>query len=144
MKEKCVYNRPFMRVEKFSPNVYVAGCWCVESGYCYSYLIHDKGGMFGLGNPDEYYNPQGDDEVLAQNHGTYHPLPGNSSFPWFKDEEKPRPTNINDGHYYDYPRNYNYDTRTHYNSRITTDIFVVSVNNQTHYVKKITDGGNHS
>ena len=26
MKEKCVYNRPFMRVESFTPNEYVSGC----------------------------------------------------------------------------------------------------------------------
>lgn len=138
--EKRLYGKPLMSMEQFTPSEYVTGCWYVESGMCYDYLIHDRGGRYGQGDPDNYYNPQGNDVVLAQGHGTKHPLPNNNTY--FKDEEKP--DNINNGNYYDYPNGYNYIIRTRYHAQVTSDIFKVTYDGKDHYVKKITDAGNHS
>ena len=140
--EKRLYGKPLMSVEQFTPSEYVAECWYVESGNCYSYLIEDKAGIWGLGSPDNWFNPQGSDVVLARNHGTNHALPDpDDNPPYFRGI---KPENINNGHFYDYPNGYNYDTRTKYHENIKTDIYKVTYNGTDHYVKKVNDAGNHS
>ena len=134
MKEKCVYNRPFMRVEQFVPNEFTSTCWYVESGNCYDNLVHDLYDGLGRPRPNGDWNPGGGDIALARNHGTNHKIPDEEGVLSFKEEEVAIPTNINtDNNYWDRP--YLWTPLTALQNRITTPIYHIKYKDVDHYFK---------
>lgn len=119
---KKSYTKPIMQLALFVPNEYIAGCWYVPSGHCYDDLVQDKAGAYGRGNPNNWYNPNGIDEVLARNHGTNHRLP-TAEGTYYDENDVPIPsTNLNDGNFYDYPALHNYLTVSLYHEKVNTPV----------------------
>ena len=118
--EKKLYSKPFMSVEQFTPSEYVATCWCIPEGACFTSLYHDEGrGWYG-----NNYNEEHDSDENNLGHASH-------AKKVFNTEDYPKPTssdNINDSHYWA-----NSSTETHwfivqyytypYNNKISGNIF---------------------
>ena len=131
-----------MVMEQFLPQEFIAVCWHVETGSCYSTLYHDVTTALGLFNtPDNTYNPtQADRENMYYGapHGSgTHRLPDDG---WFKDDG---PQAIaNDGHFYTSYASWTFAYSGQVNS--STPLYMVEYNNKKHYFSDYKPDGNHS
>ncbi len=146
--EKELYSKPFMSVELFKPNEYVALCWYVKSGECYNSLYHDIYNSLGQSGHDGYYNgilhPEEDMYYNKSHSSTAHRIPSDAN-KWLHQE----PTAIsNDGYYYlGYEGKITWTGwRDVYNNNLssTAGIYLVVDGSNTHYVKSYESAGNHS
>ena len=86
--KKNQYRKPYMAIEQFAPNEYVADCWYVAVGDCYDDLYAD---MYNR-NRHEYNNG----EHIVQNHGS-HRIPTTG---YFNSETQSIPVPLGDYEYY--------------------------------------------
>lgn len=94
--DKKVYNKPSLKLEVFTPNEYIATCWYIAEGDCYTVNI--------LKDEDDIYNNNEPYTIWTDlaNHGS-HRVPENG---YFRDEgpnavSLPEPTTPSEYWYYD-------------------------------------------
>ena len=135
--EKRLYGKPLMSLEQFTPSEYVATCWCIPEGACFTSLYYDKAGWFGIRNEN---HDNGEQNLGHATHGKI----------VFNTDVEAKPTsndNINDGNYWDYYSTYYFGPIpvSPYHEKISGNIFnVTDKNGVTHYFNQVEDAGNHS
>ncbi len=142
--EKRLYAKPLMSVEQFTPGEYVAACWAIKEGACFSTLYHDDKDWRGRYN-GEHENSESN--LVSSNHTSH----GRRVFNVEKSGNYE--TVNNDGHYY-----VSYSTEVHsilgvpiyytypYNiPAVSGPIYkMTDRNGVTHYFNDKEDAGNHS
>lgn len=130
--EKRLYGKPLMSVENFTPSEYVATCWCIPEGACFTSLYHDGDGN-GRANESERNNNLG--------HSNHSKIVINT-------KTAAMPTqSINDQRYYSrYETNWFFVTWYTFEGgdRITGNIYSVTKGGATHYFNRVEEAGNHS
>ncbi len=131
--KKNTYARPLMLMERFTPNEYVATCWYVSYGDCYTELYHDANG-------NGIYKNKESAEHIVTNHGS-HRLP-DSDDDYFKTtgaDAVALPSQI-ESEYYSYSGTGTVGNNTSYSSNGFTRVnpYYFVYNGTTHYVKKIS------
>lgn len=69
--DKKVYNKPSLKLEIFTPNEYIASCWYIAEGDCYSDIIYKDN--------DEYFQANKLPPSINANHGS-HRVPASGYF----------------------------------------------------------------
>ena len=155
--KKRLYSKPFMSVEQFTPSEYVALCWYIAEGDCYTTLYHDTqtttvwDAQFGI--PPVYshgvygYFDSGEDVYNGSSHGSHRVPAENAQVKYFKAEALPSPI-TNDGKYYTGYENVRYNILTgnvnQYTGNVSDNIYMYNAGSTTHYFKNPTQAGNHS
>ena len=126
-----------MLIEQFTPQEYVASCWYVAEGDCYTDLFHDII-IYPTKNQYNY------GEYVAENHGR-HRLPSEG---FFNSDQLAEPLQDTEGFVYYEPGEkfniYNLNPgETIYNNDymfkpVTTPVYVFKYNGETHYLKNIS------
>ncbi len=135
--EKKRYSKPQMLIEQFTPQEYVASCWYVAEGDCYTDLFHDT--VSGNGHWKKY----DDGEYIVENHGS-HRIPESG---YFNSDETPLPEAETNAYIFFVPGSafdiYELYPGQTYESdicciEVKTPVYKFQYNGETHYLKNIS------
>lgn len=141
------YKKPIMVVEKFTPNEFVAVCWYIDEGDCYTNLYHDTQQTLIISvfhGQGYYWGYLDDNETLCENHPSHRVPSSTASFPYIKSEKTP--SSIDDDKYYT-AYEAEYSLVTGWSDKYTvkaSDVYLYNDGTTIHYFKKPTEAGNHS
>ncbi len=144
--KKNQYRKPYMAIEQFAPNAYVADCWYVEQGDCYSNLYADNLENGTYGKYDNSYRRKVNEHIV-ENHGS-HRLPSSG---FFNSEFYPEPHQLTDYLYYIYNGEFVPEDETPYDLnqggiKLFTQVYPskFEYNGVTHYLKNISYSPNRN
>lgn len=135
--EKKRYSKPQMLIEQFTPQEYVASCWYVAEGDCYTDLFHDT----VSGNGHWYKYDYG--EYIVENHGS-HRIPESG---YFNSDETPLPEAETNEYIFFVPGSafdiYKLNPGETYGLNnffieVKTPVYKFQYNGKTHYLKNIS------
>ena len=141
--DKKVYNKPSLKLEIFTPNEYIATCWYIAEGDCYSGPIYQD-------TNDTFKNNDNYTILNLSNHGT-HNVPANGFFRTVGENPIPEPIPITpsgtNSHWYyggqnpSLPPN-NTSWSSYGFSRISSYYLFEESNGTKHYFTKISYASN--